>query len=165
MNRHILWGSVTGGVVLSDQLTKYAVQRFLEPYSRIEIIPGVCNLTYIINTGGAFGLFGGLTNPWRILLFVGISIIALVILLIFYMKYYTQDTLTPLAIALIAGGAMGNFIDRIRYNGVIDFIDLHYGRYHWPAFNVADMGITIGVVIILVHQILIGTRECRANNT
>ena len=64
----------------------------------------------------------------------------------------------PISIALIAGGAVGNFIDRIRFNGVIDFIDIHYGRYHWPAFNIADTTITIGAIIILFRQIFLGTK-------
>ncbi len=158
MNKHILCASVAGGVVLSDQLSKYAVQHLLRLYSQKEIIPGLCNLTYIINYGGAFGLFSGLTNPWRIILFLGISAVALFILLIFYIKYHRDDMVIPISIALIAGGAVGNFIDRIRFNGVIDFIDIHYGRYHWPAFNIADTTITIGAIIILFRQIFLGTK-------
>jgi signal peptidase II len=127
-------------------------------HSPIEVIPGFFNLTYIQNPGAAFGLFGNITETLRLAILIGISLLAFVILIYMYVKVKEKDNLVLIPIAMIIGGALGNLIDRIRLQRVIDFLDFYMGRYHWPAFNVADSAITAGTMI-LVFTILFSGRK------
>jgi signal peptidase II len=129
-----------------DQLTKALVVHYFSLYDMVEVIPGFFNIVHWRNPGAAFGLFkeGGMV---RTLLLAGVSFLALVI--IGLLLRHAKDTITRVALSLIAGGAVGNLIDRLRFGEVIDFFDFYVGRYHWPAFNVADSAITVGVFLSL----------------
>jgi len=151
MNKYILLTVVAGGVMILDQATKYVVQYLMTLHDHITVIPDFFNLTYIQNPGAAFGLFGKFTDTFRSVLLIGISIAALLILFLMYIKVREKDLLLQSSIALIIGGAMGNMIDRLRFQWVIDFLDFHWGRYHWPAFNLADAAITIGTIVLMFH--------------
>lgn len=135
-------------VVILDQLAKFIVRDFLALHQSIEIIPGIFSLTYIRNPGAAFGMFRDGSEIFRQFFLIGTSIAALIIIVYFY--YKTQDgLLTKFGLSLIAGGAVGNLIDRIVFGSVIDFLDVYWKAYHWPAFNIADSAITIGVGITI----------------
>lgn len=135
---------IAGLIWCLDQITKWLVIKHLEPYKeRIEIGPFL-NLIHIRNAGIAFGLWAGGNK----LFFITFSLIA-VIAILYYL--YRKSRLSPLKIwmcGLITGGALGNLTDRIIYGNVVDFIDCHLGRYHWPAFNVADSAVTVGMILL-----------------
>ena len=141
-------------VVGVDQVTKLWILQNFELYDSAVIIPGLFNLTFLRNTGAAFGMFAGHHDQWRQLFFIGVACIALVVILVFQRKLGRQNILYTVSLASIGGGAVGNLIDRIRYGSVVDFLDVYIGSHHWPAFNVADSAITVGVCIFLLTQFL-----------
>jgi signal peptidase II len=107
------------------------------------------NLTLSFNTGAAFGLWTGLANGWREIV-LGLTILMAMALVVFLLtRPYYQTLLAQTALALILGGAIGNVIDRCIYGAVVDFLDFYIGASHWPAFNVADSAICIGVGLLL----------------
>jgi signal peptidase II len=137
-----------GGVVVLDQLTKAVVLTHLAPGTHISIIDGFATLTLVMNPGLAFGLLGGVPTGWRWIVAV-LSITALIVLARVALRVLPGGSrLDHIAIGLIFGGAIGNLIDRVRFGAVVDFVDLHAKGYHWPAFNVADSAITVGVVLL-----------------
>jgi signal peptidase II len=142
------------GVVVLDQLTKMVVLRHLAPGTHIDIIEGFVTLTLVMNPGLAFGLLGGVPQGWRWI--VGLlSVAALIVLARVALRVLPTGTpLDHVAIGLIFGGAIGNLIDRLRFGAVVDFVDLHARGYHWPAFNVADSAISVGVVILAFRLLL-----------
>ncbi|MBI5328622.1 MAG: signal peptidase II [Deltaproteobacteria bacterium] len=133
-------------IVILDQLTKAIITSYLSLHQSIEVISGFFNIIYIRNPGAAFGLFSSGSESLRILFLTGVSIAALIAIFLVY-RSIKNNAAYSIALSLIAGGAVGNLIDRIRFGEVIDFLDVYIGRYHWPAFNVADSAITIGVFI------------------
>jgi signal peptidase II len=137
------------GVVVLDQLSKAAVSLTLKMYEVRPLIPGVLNLTRVHNTGAAFGLLAGQPSILRTILFLGVSLLAMGMVLWMVFRLPPDQQLEHVALSMIFGGALGNVIDRVRLGEVIDFIDVYYGSYHWPAFNVADSGITIGVMLVV----------------
>lgn len=141
-------------VVILDQLTKIWILRSFELYESREIIPGFFNLVYVTNTGAAFSMLAGVDSPWRHYFFLGVGVVACAGLTVAYYRIRAAHRLYPLALGLIAGGALGNLIDRLRYGAVIDFLDFHLGGYHWPAFNVADSAICVGAVLFLIVNII-----------
>lgn len=150
-NKYIKLVIIAGGVVLLDQLTKALVQRTIPLNTIIPVIGGFFNLTHIYNPGGAFGLMANLGATLRSIIFLFISSLAVGLIFYFYKKTPVHYTLLAAAFALIFGGAIGNLIDRIRFGKVIDFLDFYLGNQHWPAFNVADSAISIGIGIFLYH--------------
>ncbi len=150
MNKYLLLTVVAGGVTILDQISKYAVQHMMTLHTPIEVIPGFFNITYIFNPGAAFGLFSNISETARMIILVGISLIAFAILFYMYLKISEKDNLVLIPIALIIGGALGNLIDRFRFQMVVDFLDFYWGRFHWPAFNIADSAITVGTIILVV---------------
>ncbi len=149
MNKYLLLTVVAGGVTILDQLSKYAVQHMLTLHNPIEVIPGFFSITYIFNPGAAFGLFGNISETLRMIMLIGISLIAFAILFYMYIKIREKENIVLIPIALIIGGAVGNLIDRVRFRMVVDFLDFHVGRFHWPAFNIADSAITIDTIILV----------------
>lgn len=142
---------VVPAVVLLDQITKAIISRRLNLNQTIGFISGFFNIVYIKNPGAAFGLF----REWGLLRDVFLIIITLLALtIIVYLYRKTSERLLRFSFSLIAGGAIGNLIDRIRFGEVIDFLDFHIGNYHWPAFNIADSAITVGVFIAVVQLYL-----------
>ena len=137
-------------VVVLDQLTKLWVVHSFELYQSLVIIPGFFSLTYLTNTGAAFGMLAGHPVWWRQLFFVGVALIALVAIFFLHRKIAAENRWYTVSLALIAGGAVGNLIDRVRLGAVVDFLDFYVSTHHWPAFNLADSVITTGVVIFLL---------------
>ena len=150
------WKIIAGwvaAIVIVDQVTKAIVDRTMPLHHSIPIVDGFFNLTYVRNTGAAFGIFAGSHEVFRRPFLIGVSIVAIGFILVMLRRLREDATGHALALAFILGGAIGNLIDRIVYGEVIDFLDVYWSNYHWPAFNVADSFITIGVTITLFYLI------------
>jgi signal peptidase II len=141
-------------VICLDQLTKFWVVQNFGMYESMVVVPGFFNLTYLTNTGAAFGMLAGLPLLWRQLFFVGVALVALVAIFFLHRKIAHESRWYTVSLALIAGGAVGNLIDRVRLGAVVDFLDVYLTTHHWPAFNVADSAISVGVVIFLVMNFI-----------
>jgi len=146
-------------VVLIDQITKIWIDKTMNLYESTPIIPGLLDLHYIRNTGAAFGFLSSSHSGFRIPFFLLVSSVAIGIILLLFHKLEDSEVVMPLALSLVLGGAIGNLIDRIRLGEVIDFILFHYKAFQWPAFNVADIGITIGVTLLVLKIFLLEKRE------
>jgi signal peptidase II len=149
--RYLSLALVAGTVIVLDQLTKLSVMENMRLHESIPIIPNLFSLTYIRNPGAAFGLLAGSSNAFRMLFFGVTSLFALALLGTILVRLPAGDWLGQLSIAAILGGAIGNLVDRLRYGEVIDFLDVYIETYHWPAFNVADSAISVGVVFLIIH--------------
>lgn len=145
---------IIAAVIAADQATKGLVLQSFRLYDSQEVIPGFFNLVYVQNTGAAFSMLADVDSPWRHYFFLGIGTIALVGLTIAHFKLRKDHRLYSVALALIAGGAAGNLVDRVRLGAVVDFLDFYVGRYHWPAFNVADSAICLGAALFLIINVL-----------
>lgn len=148
-------------MVLIDQGTKIWVDTSMRLYESRPLIPGLLDLHYIRNTGAAFGFLAGSSIAFRIPFFIVISTLAVGIILFLFHKLEESEAVVPVALALVLGGAMGNLVDRVRLGEVIDFILIHYKRFQWPAFNVADIGISVGVGLLIIRMFLLERRESK----
>ena len=144
---------ISGFVVLSDQATKYIIKINLALYDTIIVINNFFNITHILNPGGAFGFFATSSPGVRKFIFLFVSSIVALLILWFYKKSAGQFIFFSCGLALIFGGAIGNLIDRFMYGKVVDFLDFYIGSWHWPAFNIADSAISIGMGILIYHII------------
>jgi len=143
---HARFGGIVVALVVADWITKALVQRFMDPYQQVDLIGEYLRLTYIFNPGAAFGIHLGDASR---AVFLVLSVVALLALLAMYWitPARAQGRLT--AIALIVGGALGNLVDRVRHeHGVVDFVDIGVGAVRWPVFNVADVAVTAGAVVL-----------------
>jgi signal peptidase II len=142
-------------VTILDQLTKYLVMRSLGLNQVVETIPGLLDLVYFKNPGAAFGIFndGGI---WRTVFLIATSLVSLAVIGVLLKQ--SKDALMTFGLSLIAGGAVGNLIDRARFGSVVDFLYFHIGEYYWPAFNVADSAITAGVALAIASYYFAGRR-------
>lgn len=139
-------------MVIVDQLTKLYVDGRMQLYQSIEVLEHFFHFTYLRNKGAAFGILSGANEAYRTPFFLVTSVIAVVIILVMLYRYREEALLLPVSLSLILGGAIGNMIDRARLGEVIDFIDVHWYQYHWPAFNIADSAITVGVGLLILHM-------------
>jgi signal peptidase II len=139
------------GVFLLDQWTKSMIVQKLFLYEKVEVIQGFFNIIHVRNTGGAFGIFGGEKGGLGSVLFVVISLFAIGAIIYLFMKTREDEKTLAVSFTLILSGALGNLIDRFRYGEVIDFLDFHLATYHWPAFNVADSAICIGIGLLALE--------------
>ncbi len=136
-------------VLALDQITKLMVSAWIPFQERISLIDDLLALTHVRNTGAAFGLFSDApVAPVRVGLIV-VSVLA-VGLIWAYAREGWHEPRIVFAFGFILGGALGNLIDRLRLSYVVDFVDVHWGRYHWPSFNVADMAITVGAISLFI---------------
>jgi signal peptidase II len=145
---------VAAFVVLLDRLSKLWVIAHLKPGNVIVVIPKVFRITHVLNTGAAFSMFESSSSPNLVRhLLVGFSIAAVVVVMVLIWKMGRAVSLTSVALALILGGAIGNLYDRIRYQHVVDFLEVHIVHYHWPDFNVADSAIVVGACLLLLEML------------
>jgi signal peptidase II len=144
-------------VVAVDQATKMTVMNSLKLYEIHPVIPGLFNFTYLHNSGAAFGFLASVSGVWKQWFFIGVSVAALAFILFLYAQYCLETFLYTVALGLIGGGAVGNVLDRVRYGSVIDFLDFYIGSHHWPAFNMADSAICVGVGLFLLAN-MAGTK-------
>jgi signal peptidase II len=142
-----------GFIIIADQLTKYIVDRTMPLNYSIPVIENLFSLTYIRNTGAAFGIFAGSHEAFRLPFLISVSLVAIGFILVMLRRLNSSETGLITALAFILGGAIGNLIDRVAYGEVIDFLDVYWSGYHWPAFNLADSFITIGVGITIFYLI------------
>jgi signal peptidase II len=145
--RFRLLGLIAGAVVLLDQLTKVYIDRTFNLYDSLTVVPNFFDITYLRNKGAAFGILAD--SAMRVPFFIGVSLLAVVIILWYFRQLPPEQTGQQVGLSLILGGALGNLVDRVRLGEVIDFLDVHWYRYHWPAFNVADSAICVGVGLLL----------------
>lgn len=143
----ILLAITTISLVL-DQWTKWLVDQNFTLHESVSLIDNFLALTYVRNKGAAFGILAD--SSIRIPFFITVSFIAIGGILWYYRKISEEQRLLQWALALVFSGAIGNLIDRILYGEVIDFVDAHWFQYHWPAFNVADSAISVGVTLLLI---------------
>jgi signal peptidase II len=149
----ILFLLMLGSVVcILDQLSKAWVLASLTEGQIVEVVPGIFNLTLAFNRGAAFGIMSDFSDQTRHLLLALTTVLALTAVMYFLYYDYLEDRVAQSALGLILGGAFGNIIDRLRLGEVVDFLDVYYGTYHWPAFNVADSAICVGVFILLFRK-------------
>lgn len=147
-------------VLLLDQWTKYYAGEHLQLGEPVSVIEGIFNLTLVYNPGAAFGMFSGLPDLWRRVVLGLVSTLALLVVMRFFFKEAKDDEISQCALLTILAGALGNLIDRYRFDSVVDFLDFYWKQYHWPAFNVADSAISVGVVI-LMFRVLFAKPEPR----
>ncbi|MCK5542300.1 MAG: signal peptidase II [Desulfobacterales bacterium] len=146
---------ISSFIVIFDQITKYIIKSTLQLYESIPVIKGFFNIIFVENPGGAFGLLADNSVLVRKFVFLFLSSIIAIFVLWFYTKICKEYYFLSCGIAMIFGGAVGNLIDRFRFEGkVVDFLDFYIKNYHWPAFNVADSAINIGMFILLYHILL-----------
>ena len=146
--------AIVAAVVIFDQLTKWWILNSFSLYESLEVIPGFFSLTYLTNKGAAFGFLAGQAGVWRHYLFLVLGAVALVVIVFSWWRMRQSHPFYAISLPLIAGGAIGNLIDRLRHGAVVDFLDISVGTYHWPAFNVADSAICVGVAVFLLANIL-----------
>jgi signal peptidase II len=140
-------------VIVLDQLTKAIVLARMDLHQSISVVDGFFALTYVRNTGAAFGLLAGRLADARVPLLLAVSVAALAVLFWFVRTIPAERRAVITACGAVLGGAIGNMIDRIAYGEVIDFLDVYVGDYHWPAFNVADSAITVGVILLCLDAL------------
>ena len=146
--------SVAAIVVILDQLTKWYIRRTVFLGDSIPVIGAFFHITHVRNAGGAFGLFASGNAALRLPFFLLVSLVAVAALLYFVRRLAPQQVVLLFALGSILGGALGNLVDRMVSGAVTDFLDFQWHGYHWPAFNVADSFITIGMLILLLHSLL-----------
>lgn len=151
MNRASLFFVViiAGVTVLLDQVTKSLILGAFQPGEIRTVIDGLFNLTLTYNRGAAFGLWSGLSAGVREAVLALTIAIALLVVAHLLTRPYYQSLLARTSLAAILGGAIGNVIDRVRFGAVVDFLDFYVGASHWPAFNVADSAICVGVCFLI----------------
>jgi signal peptidase II len=140
-------------VLILDQITKALVHNLMQLHQSIEILPNFVHLTYLRNTGAAFGFLAGDRSALKTVFFLLVSGVAIGCIFYLLRNLRPGRNTETLSLSFILGGAIGNLIDRLRMGEVIDFIDLHWHHVHWPAFNVADSAITVGVILLLFQMI------------
>jgi len=140
--------------VFADQISKTAIRALIAPNESVVVIDGFFNLVFVKNQGIAFGIMNKQGIVPIPCLLIGSTIVAIILLMLWYVSFRQKNTWINIAVALIMGGAVGNLIDRIRFSGVVDFLDCHVGSWHWPAFNIADSAITTGVIILFFNLFL-----------
>lgn len=150
MNKKFLFLiSITCLVVAIDQLTKMYITSNFRLHESLPIIKDIFHITYVRNTGAAFGMFRDAPVLFRNIFFLTLPPVAMIIIVFLMKQTPDKETFQNIALSMIFAGALGNYIDRVRYQYVVDFLDFHYERvWTYPAFNVADMSIVIGVAVL-----------------
>jgi signal peptidase II len=149
--RVIPFGLSFGGVVVLDILSKQAILQQLPLYQVQPVIPGFFNLVHIRNRGMAFGIFGSASASWKDLLLLLFPLIAVAGIFWLLFRYPKVTSGMALALGAVLGGALGNLLDRLRFQEVVDFLDFYWRGFHWPAFNAADSAITLGVGFLVYY--------------
>jgi signal peptidase II len=141
-------------VIVLDRLTKLRVEATVHLGRHVAVIPHYFWISHVLNTGAAFSLFDSAKSPLLVRnLLIGFSVLAVVVVLVVLWRVGRSVSITSIALALILGGAVGNLYDRLRFGYVVDFLEVHIHRYHWPDFNVADSAIVVGACLLLVEML------------
>ena len=149
--------TISALVLVLDQATKVYIDRTMALHSSITVVEGFFNLTYLRNKGAAFGVLAD--SAYRIPFFLLVSSVAALVILVVIKRLREDQRIAAVSLSLIFSGAIGNLIDRVRLGEVIDFLDVHWKGHHWPAFNVADSAICVGVFLLAVEMFIEERRE------
>lgn len=149
--RREVW--VAALVLLADQVTKSIVDRSIHLHDSVPVIPGLLNLTHVLNEGAAFGLLNAAQFRFKPVLVAAMALAALVAIIVYAGRFATETASARYGLALVLAGAVGNLIDRATRGHVLDFVDLYWGSWHFWAFNVADAAITVGATLIVVDML------------
>jgi signal peptidase II len=144
---------VSLAVLFLDQWTKGVVTRAFEVHQSSPVVPGFFDLTYVRNTGAAFGLFASVDSSLKAVLLNSVAVIVFVVVTAYALRSPHRSLRLQLGLSLILGGAVGNLLDRVRFGYVVDFLDFSISGHHWPAFNVADSAICIGVGLLFLDML------------
>jgi signal peptidase II len=157
------WLWISALTVILDQASKIAVDSTMKLYESMAIIP-FFNLTYVHNTGAAFSFLAH-AGGWQRWLFASLALIVSISIGIWIKRLQSHEKLLAISLSLVLGGAVGNLIDRVSYGYVIDFLDIYYKTWHWPAFNIADSAICIGVALMLMENFGVGQSQAVSPQT
>ena len=146
--RRLAFLGISLAIITLDQVTKAIVNARIPLHATINVIPGFFDLTHVKNTGAAFGLFNDSALPGRTAILTLVAAAVFVGVVIYAFRTPAHDTVLQASLAFISGGAVGNLVDRIRFESVTDFLRFYAGSHEWPSFNVADSAITVGVVLL-----------------
>jgi signal peptidase II len=160
--KYFILAFVSAIVLILDQATKTYIDRSMELHSSTTVVENFFNITYLRNKGAAFGFLA--TSSYRLQFFIMVSVVAVAVIIRVFSKLRPDQKFTAFALALIFSGALGNLIDRIRLGEVIDFLDVHWYSHHWPAFNVADSAICIGVILLAIDMFFEEKRQKSQNS-
>ena len=150
--KRIVYLTITAVVILLDLWTKAMVLRRIDLHEAVPVIPGFFQLVHVRNTGAAFGL-GANASSRLVPLLLNVGAIAVFCVVVAYaLRAAATDRLLQTGLHLILGGAIGNLVDRFRFGYVVDFLDVYLGRHHWPAFNIADSAICIGIALLFLDM-------------
>ena len=155
----VKWMWISGAVLLLDQCTKLLADAMLAAHESVVLLP-VLALRKAYNSGAAFSFLSD-ASGWQRWFFVVLAVVIILVLVAWLRRLPAGQVRTAWSLSLILGGAAGNLIDRVIYGHVIDFIDVYYGSWHWPTFNVADSAIFVGAFLLLLDA-FIGGREDKA---
>jgi signal peptidase II len=159
-NRWVLFSLISVAGLLLDQLTKLYIDASMRLYQSIPILDNFFAITYVRNKGAAFSFLS--RASWRLPFFISISLVASIVILIAFRRLRDDQRLAQVSLAMIFSGAVGNLIDRVRLGEVIDFLDAHWYQHHWPAFNVADSMICVGVFLLALDMLVEEKRQKRS---
>ena len=152
------WLLLSVAVIVLDQLSKWWALSVLQPGVPHRVIPGFLNWTLTFNPGAAFSFLAH-GDGWQRWFFVALAVVISAVLVVWLARTARRDWRTALPLALIVGGALGNLIDRLHAAQVTDFIDVYYRNWHYPVFNVADCGVTVGAVMLVAFGLFGGTEK------
>ena len=144
---------IAGLVLFSDRISKFAISSKFDLGQPVPVIDGLFNITYVQNTGVAFGIFSSISSPVKSVLLSVFTAFAAIVVITYSVRSPVRNRLLQVALALILGGALGNLYDRLAYGYVVDFLEVYWRAYHWPSFNVADSAISIGVLLLAIEII------------
>ena len=143
------WLALAAVVLAGDYFSKAWVLSAFHLYESVEVT-SFFNLVLVMNPGASFSFLAN-AGGWQKWFFIVLAL-AVSVWLVVLIRRHAHERLMPAALSLVVGGALGNVIDRLRFGAVVDFLDFHLGRWHWPAFNIADSAITVGVILLLWQQ-------------
>jgi signal peptidase II len=155
--KYLILLAVSAIVLLLDQATKLYIDRVMDLHTSVTVVRNFFNITYLRNKGAAFSFLANFS--YRLPFFILISVVAVAVILVVFHRLRPDQRFTAVALALIFSGAVGNLIDRVRLGEVIDFLDAHWYDLHWPAFNVADSAICVGVALLAIDMIIEERRQ------
>ena len=151
-NKYLFLVIVAIPLIVLDQATKLIIVRTMALHSSIPVIPDFFDIVHARNQGAAFGVLRD--NSIRLPFLIGVSLLAVIVIAIFFRKLRPDQKLSAWGLSLVLSGALGNLIDRVRLGEVVDFLNVHWYEHYWPAFNVADSAICIGVGLLVVDMLL-----------
>jgi len=148
--KYLILATLTPLILVIDQLTKLYIDGSMKLYQSIPVVDGLFSITYLRNRGAAFSFLA--EASWRLPFFMLATVIAVIAILVAFGKLRNDQRFAAVSLTLILAGAVGNLIDRVRMGEVIDFLDVYWRNHHWPAFNVADSAICVGVAMLALDM-------------